>query len=271
MPDALGIGVDSRTSGPGVRSWGMPWRPGEDLRALLELVAPAGCAGCGRSGHRLCPDCLGQLHATGPRPWRPTPCPPGFPPTWSGPAYQGVLPALVVAWKEQDRVDLTGALGDVLRGAVAAAVAGSPEHRDALRAGRPVAVLPAPSAAASTRSRGRCPVRELAVVAAGTRRAVVPALVLTRAVADQAGLSAGQRAANLGGAVRVRPGLVGALAGVPCVVVDDVVTTGATLAECARALRQAGAGRVVAATVAATARRGRADSEPALSRTGEPD
>ncbi len=237
----------------------MPWRPGEDLRALLELVAPAGCAGCDRAGHRLCPDCLGQLRATGPRPWCPTPCPPGFPPTWSGPAYQGALPSLVVAWKEQDRVDLTAALGDVLRGVVAAAVAGSSEHRDALRAGRPVAVVPAPSAPASTRVRGRSPVRELAVVAAGTRRAVVPALVLTRAVADQSGLSAGQRAANLGGAVRVRPTSVGALVGVPCVVVDDVVTTGATLAECARALREVGAAGVVAATVAATVRRGRAD------------
>ncbi|KUG53672.1 hypothetical protein AVL62_02535 [Serinicoccus chungangensis] len=249
----------------------MPWRPGEDLRALLELVAPSGCAGCGRAGRRLCPDCLGELRATGPRPWRPTPCPPGFPPTWSGPAYDGALPSLVVAWKEQDRVDLTAALGEVLRAAMTAALEGSPEHRDALGAGRPVAVVPAPSAPASTRARGRSPVRELAVVAAGTRRAVVPALVLARAVADQAGLSAAQRAANLDGAVRVRTGLAGALAGVPCVVVDDVVTTGATLAECARALRRAGAGGVVAATVAATARRGRADPRPDLSRAGEPD
>ncbi|GAA4871561.1 ComF family protein [Serinicoccus chungangensis] len=248
----------------------MPWRPGEDLRALLELVAPAGCAGCGRAAHRLCPDCRWQLRATGPRPWRPTPCPPGFPPTWSGPAYEGVVRALVVAWKEQDRVDLTAALGEVLRAAVGAAVAGSPEHRAAVRAGRPVAVLPAPSALASSRSRGRSPVRDLAAVAAG-RRAVVPALVLTRAVADQAGLSARQRSANLGGAVRVRPGLVTSLVGVPCVVVDDVVTTGATLGECTRALREVGCAGVVAATVAATARRGRTDPGPDLPRTGEPD
>ena len=78
---------------------------------------------------------------------------------------------------------------------------------------------------------------------------------LVRRVQDQAGLSAQARAANLEHAVMVRPGARAALAGVPCVVVDDVVTTGATLAECARALRAAGAGPVVAATVAATARR----------------
>ncbi|WP_130012086.1 ComF family protein [Serinicoccus sediminis] len=249
----------------------MPWRPGEDLRALLELVAPAGCAGCGRAAHRLCPDCRWQLGLTGPRPWRPTPCPPGFPPTWSGPAYEGVVPAVVVAWKEQDRVDLTPVLGAVLRRAVGSALAGSPEHRDAVLASSPVAVLPAPSARSSTRARGRSPVRELAVVAAGARRAVVPALVLTRTVADQAGLSARQRAANLGGAVRLRPGLAGALAGVPCVVVDDVVTTGATLAECARALREAGTGGVVAATVAATPRRSATARRPALPPAGGPD
>lgn len=237
----------------------MPWRPGEDLRALVELVAPAQCPGCGRDGSRLCRWCAAELGGGSPRLWRPTPCPAGFPPTWSGPAYDGAVRGIVVAWKEQDRVDLGPALAVVLRAALVAAIEASPEHREAVRSGRPVAVVPAPSARASTRSRGRSPVRELALRASGSPRAVVGALVLARAVQDQAGLSAEARAANLGGAVRVRPGLGDALEGVPCVVVDDVVTTGATLVECARALRAAGSGGVVAATVAATARRDRTD------------
>jgi predicted amidophosphoribosyltransferase len=72
-----------------------------------------------------------------------------------------------------------------------------------------------------------------------------------RAVADQAGLGSAGRAANLQGAlVAVRP-----LAGRAVVIVDDLVTTGATLADAARALLVAGASVHGAATVAATQRR----------------
>jgi predicted amidophosphoribosyltransferase len=55
----------------------------------------------------------------------------------------------------------------------------------------------------------------------------------------------------------VRPPAVGALGGRPVVIVDDLVTTGASLAEAARALRVAGAEVIGAATVAATQRRSR--------------
>jgi predicted amidophosphoribosyltransferase len=84
---------------------------------------------------------------------------------------------------------------------------------------------------------------------------VVPALRHRRAVADSAGLTSAQRAANLAGAFAVRPGYPRLLAGRRVVVVDDLVTTGVTLAECADALRGAGADVVAVATVAATARR----------------
>ena len=239
----------------------MPWRPLADLRSLLELAAPSGCGGCGVSGTRWCDACATTLSDTPPRRWRPTPCPPGMPPTWAGPAYDGVVRAAVVAWKEQDRVDLGRPLAAALLRSVEAALGGSPAHLAALGAGEPVAVLPAPSARRSTRARGRAPVLELAVDAVG-REAVVDLLHLTRTVRDQAGLGAAARAANLAGAVRLRPYAEGRIRHLPCVVVDDVVTTGATLAECARALRTAGAGPVVAATVAATARRATRRSTP---------
>lgn len=151
-------------------------------------------------------------------------------------------------------MELTPVLGAVLRAVVSAALAGSAPHTAAVLQQTPVALVPAPSAATSIRARGRRAVPELAG-AASRPDVVVDALRLVRRVRDQAGLSARERAANLQRAVIVRPRARAALAGVPCVLVDDVVTTGATLAECARALRAAGAGPVVAATVAATARR----------------
>jgi predicted amidophosphoribosyltransferase len=77
---------------------------------------------------------------------------------------------------------------------------------------------------------------------------------MARSARDQAGLSSAERAANLAGAVRVGRVPAG-LSAYRIVLVDDVVTTGATLAECARSLRVAGLTVGAAAVVAATARR----------------
>jgi predicted amidophosphoribosyltransferase len=173
----------------------------------------------------------------------------------------------VVAWKDGGRADLTAVLTPLVRDVLASAVAGSEVHRRAVAHGSPVALVPAPSARSSTRHRGEHRVRSLVVAAArdaGPLR-VVDGLELARKVADQAGLGAVARGRNLAGAVRVRRERACEVAAVPCVVVDDVVTTGATLTECARALRAAGSGPVVAVTVAATSRRrgtGAASADP---------
>jgi predicted amidophosphoribosyltransferase len=79
-------------------------------------------------------------------------------------------------------------------------------------------------------------------------------------VRDSAGLDAVQRRANLAGRYRARPGAPGARV----VLVDDVVTSGATLTEAARALRAAGQQRVLAAVVAATPRQVRRSAPGAL-------
>jgi predicted amidophosphoribosyltransferase len=83
-----------------------------------------------------------------------------------------------------------------------------------------------------------------------------PALVHMRKVRDQSGLDTGQRRANLNGAMGVKPLWQNVVRGRRCIVVDDVVTTGATMTEAARALRRAGAAGVVGATIAATQRSG---------------
>jgi predicted amidophosphoribosyltransferase len=76
------------------------------------------------------------------------------------------------------------------------------------------------------------------------------ALTQGRRVADQAGLGAAARQQNLAGAFRLRrPISTGA-----AVLVDDLVTTGSSLAEAARVLREAGIPVLGAATVAATVR-----------------
>jgi predicted amidophosphoribosyltransferase len=82
--------------------------------------------------------------------------------------------------------------------------------------------------------------------------------VHTRRVADQAHLGRAARAANLAGSMVVDSRWARVVDGAACVLVDDVVTTGATLAEGARALRSAGALHVLAAACAATPRRSQA-------------
>jgi predicted amidophosphoribosyltransferase len=122
--------------------------------------------------------------------------------------------------------------------------------------------VPVPSTRAAVRRRGHDPTLRItaAAVAALRARGVpvrrVPALAHARRVADQAGLPMAGRAANLAGALHVaRPG---AVAGRRVVLVDDVITTGSTLAEAARALCAAGAEVPAAAVIAATPRRCRA-------------
>jgi predicted amidophosphoribosyltransferase len=227
------------------------------LHALLDLVLPAACVGCGADGSNWCPACAATLAG---RPWpaRPDPCPPGFPATWAVAAYDGPVRAATVAHKERGVRALRAPLAAALAVSVAAALA---DGSGGLLHPR-VVLVPAPSRGAAVRSRGddptlglaRCAARRL--TRAGLPAAVLPALRLARSTADQAGLGAQERADNLAGASRVSRRLAGAVAGRPVVLVDDVVTTGATLVESTRALRAAGAVVVAAAVVAATPRRG---------------
>ncbi|MCU1601006.1 MAG: phosphoribosyltransferase [Frankiales bacterium] len=209
------------------------------LTALLDLVLPRTCSGCAAAGPPLCADCRAVLRAEPIGRVRPTPCPAGLPEVAALSSYQGPVQRLLLSHKERGQLSLTRPLGAGLAATVRSLGV------------REVVLCPVPSSPRAVRQRGHDHAMRLAQAAAqdlGTNalRLLVPA----RAVADQSGLTTAQRARNLAGALRG----VG-LPGRPVVVVDDVMTTGATLVEAARALAAQGHPVVAAAVVAATERR----------------
>ena len=236
------------------------------LAELAALALPATCASCGAADHAVCRECRDEVSAAvwagGPRHVEPRPRPPGLPQVWATAPYGGALGRLVTAYKDDDRRDVRTELAPLLTAAVDAALAGAEATlRTLARGDGPVLLVPAPTSRAARRRRGDAPLLALARSAvsgyADTEVVCADALRLRRRVADQAGLTARQRQANLDHAIEVRPRWAATVVGAPCLLVDDVLTTGATLVEAARALRRAGASDVVAATICATARRSR--------------
>lgn len=211
------------------------------LAVLLDLVLPRSCAGCAAAGIALCPGCSLLLRRPALGRVTPTPCPPGLPPLSAFVAYEGAAQQLLLAHKEHGQLGLTAPLGGCLASAVRVLGSG------------PVVLCPVPSSRRAVRQRGHDHAMRLAVAAAGRLGGGVVArrmLTQARALADQSGLTTAQRAANLAGALTCLPGPRAAV-----LVVDDVVTTGATLVEAARALSVGGHDVVGAAVVAATTRR----------------
>ncbi|MFE5212527.1 ComF family protein [Streptomyces sp. NPDC056600] len=202
-------------------------------------MLPGECAGCGAPRSTLCERCRRALARGSPRPVRPRDAPGGLPPVWAAVPYADAVRSVLLAHKERGALPLAGPLGEALAVAVRAALRDGAASRDG-----PVVLVPVPSARRAVRVRGHDPARRIAVSAAGAlRRSGTPArtaavLRQRRAVADQAGLDAAGRLANLAGALEIRPGgeaLLGAAGRL--LVVDDVTTTGASVAEAARVLR----------------------------------
>jgi predicted amidophosphoribosyltransferase len=183
--------------------------------------------------------------------------PPGLPPPWAVADCDGAARAAILAHKEHGRYGLVAPLGDALARSVLAALAASA----GAERGADVALVPVPSRRAAVRVRGQDATLRLtrraaaAVRRAGSEVEVLPIVRIVRGTADQAGLDARERAANLHGALALPDRLARQVRGRAVVVADDVITTGASIDETARALRAAGADVRCAAVVAATRRR----------------
>ncbi len=143
----------------------------------------------------------------------------------------------LLQFKEHHRTDTVGRLARALDAALT----------HATPAGTSAEFVPVPSSRSARRRRGYEPVVLLLVA---TRRRPARVLRASRATASQKALGAAARSENLRGAFTAR----GDLAGREFVIVDDVLTTGATLDEAARALSQAGGTVIGAATLAFTPR-----------------
>lgn len=211
---------------------------------LLDLALPPACAGCGAEGDAICAACLPSI---GTRVTLPPGTPLGLaegPPDpllqleWCSPfsgTTRRALHALKYAGERRVAAPLGAAVADRWRraGAGGELLVPVPVHEGRRRErGYDQAALIAEAAAARLRMPWRA------------------AVVRTRATTAQYRLDRRHRASNVAGAFAVAPGTGSIVAGRWIVLVDDVVTTGATLCASARALLDAGAVAVSAITVA---------------------
>jgi predicted amidophosphoribosyltransferase len=205
------------------------------LADALALVLPVACAGCDEPDVALCEECRLELRPHVIRSAQ------GLA-VFSGLPYTGVPARVVRALKGEGRTGLARELAPALRAAADAAVEGA---GDAASGG--IVLVAVPTSGAAYRRRGYRVV-ELVARRAGLRTARL--LRTSRATADQRGLGREARRGNVAHSMRAR-----GAEGLRIVLIDDVVTTGATLDEAARALRAGGAEVLAAATIAATERR----------------
>jgi predicted amidophosphoribosyltransferase len=213
------------------------------LLDALAVVSPTSCAGCAAPDRSLCSACSAalapnvrevDLH--------------GLPVTYAH-EYGGVVRSVLAAYKDGGRTDVAGRLAPALAAAIASALR---EHAPPVTA-HPVRLVTVhlvtvPSSRSARRARGFSPVR-LLLAHAGLR--TEPALRARRQSADQAHLTIQGRRENRDHWLAPR----GALAGRHVLLVDDILTTGATMLEARRALASGGAHVIGAAVLARTPRR----------------
>jgi predicted amidophosphoribosyltransferase len=213
--------------------------------AVFDLALPLECGGCGAPSTRWCEACAREL-AVGPEAPRVVSprIDPGVPVLALG-RYAGARRQAIVAMKDRGRTDLIAPLADALALGV---------HR-LLAWGLldvPLTIVPAPTRSWAARRRGGDPVTRIATLATAGHPhiAVVRALRMKALARDSAGLGSAARERNVAGRVLLTSRRLPAEYEV--LLVDDIVTTGATARESVRVLQTAGA-RVCAVLALAAA------------------
>jgi ComF family protein len=192
--------------------------------ALAELLFPAVCPGCGGRGEPLCAACARTI-----RPAPTVPPPAGLDALYVPFAYTGVVRELIARAKYRRRHAALAWLG----AAMVTELAAVPAAVDL--------VTWAPTTTARRRARGFDQAEVLARSVAGALGRPSPSALARVGDGHQTGRSRAQRMDAP--EFTLRPG--GAIAGRRVLVVDDVVTTGATLRAAAGTLRRAGAASVI--------------------------
>jgi predicted amidophosphoribosyltransferase len=199
---------------------------------MLDLVLPLECGGCGAPSTRWCGTCASELAPPPDAPHVVTPRVDPQVPVFALGRYAGTRRTAIVAMKDRGRTDLIKPLSHALAIGI---------HRLVTWGllDVPLTIVPAPTRRTAARKRGGDPVTGMAKAATKNHPdiTVVPALRMKALARDSAGLGTAERERNIAGRVvlvkrtRIQQEVL---------LVDDIVTTGATAHESVRVLQKAG-------------------------------